>query len=187
MSFDSTVQTVLDLNALSAEMRAQKSMLKETLSEILSIVREPTIAGGFAVAHYARPRQTIDLDVVGIINLATYSKSLLALGYHHETNRLVNGIMLESFTKNKNQPHEEGIDFLWFENAAFEKQVVSRAEPSQMLGFPVKIVSIEDLIVMKSLSNRTKDKADLEELQKQNYDRDYVARWVSTLGSTQKH
>ena len=107
-------------------------MLEATLKEILSIVKEPVIAGGFAFAHYARPRMTVDIDVIGIGKLPIFSKALTAKGYVHETNRLGNGITLESFTRNKNQPNEEGVDFIGFDNEAFEKVVLSRAIPSDM-------------------------------------------------------
>ena len=36
---------------------------------------------------------------------------------------------------------------------------------------------------MKSLSDRTKDKADLEALQKKSYDKKYVAEWLLALKS----
>ncbi|MBI1860848.1 MAG: nucleotidyltransferase [Deltaproteobacteria bacterium] len=156
-------------------------MLKDTLNEILSIVTEPVIAGGFAVAHYTRPAETADLDVIGLKNIASYSTSLKAFGYSQETIRLENGITLESFTKGKHTRFEEGIDFMWFKDEAFEQQVIARALPSKMLGKPVKIISIEDLIVMKSLSSRTKDKAHLEELQKKPHDKEYVIRCLGIL------
>lgn len=181
MGFSTAVNNIIELNEITAETRGVKPMLKNTLIEILSIVSEPVIAGGFAVSHYVRPRQTIDIDVVGMTNFRNYSVQLLALGYSHETNRLGNGVCLESFTKNKNTQNEEGIDFMSFDNEAFEKQVKARSHLTQMLAFKVSIVSIEDLIVMKSLSARTKDKADLEDLQKQPYDRIYVNKWVKKL------
>lgn len=181
MYFNSVVNTILELDKVSSGIRGVRPILEVTLREILSIVEEPVIAGGFAFAHYTRPRMTVDIDVIGIGKLPIFSKALTAKGYAHETNRLGNGIALESFTRNKNQPNEEGIDFIWFENEAFEKAVLSRATPSDMLGFKVKIISIEDLIIMKSLSERTKDKADLEDLQKKSYDKKYVAEWLLAL------
>lgn len=181
MYFNNVVNTILELDKISSGIRGVPPMLEATLREILSIVQEPVIAGGFAFAHYTRPRMTVDIDVIGIGKLPVFSKALTAKGYVHETNHLGNGITLESFTRNKNQPNEEGVDFMRFDNEAFEKTILSRAIPSDMLGFKVKIVSIEDLIIMKSLSERTKDKADLEALQIKFYDKKYVADWLLAL------
>lgn len=169
------VNEITEIDEVVSEMKKQKSSFNEVVREILSVVKDPVIAGGLAVSFYDKTRATMDMDFVGMVGIKQYARDLQNIGFRKETVRLP-GLMMEMFTKGKH-----GADFMAFENQEFEKTVISRAIPSSIYGHKVRIVSLEDLIIMKKMSSRTKDKADLEGLEKLKYDSIYVDQWMSNL------
>ena len=130
-----------------------------------------------------KPRATSDLDVVvGLGDFAGMALPLQALGYQKESVRLPH-MTLEMFTKN-----DYGVDFIHLDHAEFERSILKRAVvQSSILGFPVRIISLEDLIIMKALSTRQKAQADLESLQQLPHDSTHVSNWLLALEAQSRH
>lgn len=154
--------------------------LVEVMQDFLNVVQTPIIAGGFAVAHHGFVRGTIDIDVIAVDGAAGDIAKLKSLGYKHESVRIPAG-SLELLTKSN-----KGIDFLQLDDAEFLREIVRRTVPGLFLNQPVRIVSLEDLIVLKllALKGRTNSKGrlDLEELQKTPHDSVYVETWRGHFG-----
>jgi hypothetical protein len=149
--------------------------LVEVMQDFLRIVQQPIVAGGFAVAHHGFVRGTIDIDVIAIGSVASEIETLKKLGYKHESVRLPIG-SLDLLTK-----ANKGIDFIHLDDGGFLKSLVSRTVSGKILDQPVRMVSLEDLIILKSLAVKgrrgAKDPIDLEQLQELQFDHAYVDQW----------
>lgn len=85
-------------------------------------------------------------------------------------------------------PHPEGparvpipLD-IFFPQHEFHALVASRVEPVPMLGAVVPVISATDLVVFKSLFNRSKDWPDIEELVRYGkVDVQEARRWVEVI------
>ena len=149
--------------------------LVEVMQDFLSIVKQPIIAGGFAVAHHGFVRGTTDIDVVAVGSTSTEVEAFKKLGYKHETVRISNG-SIDLLTKSN-----KGVDFLHFDDAEFVKSMVKRTVQGSFLGQPVRVISLEDLIILKLQAAKErsggKDRIDLEHLLVMQFDHAYVDHW----------
>jgi len=159
-----------------------KITLASVAAEFLKTVKDPVLAGGFAVAFHGFVRGTVDVDSIGIETVGAHVAAFKKLGYKHETFRLNIGL-LHLLTKGET---DKGVDLIDLDNQEFKKSVIARAVPGVFMGSPVKFVSLEDLIVLKTLAKigrkNKKDEIDLEFLFKKPHDKKYVAKWIKTLG-----
>lgn len=149
--------------------------LVEVMQDFLEIVQQPIIAGGFAVAHHGFVRGTIDVDVIAIGSTADEINLLKSRGYKHESIQLPIG-SLDLLTK-----ANKGIDFIHLNDSVFLKSLVARTVSGKLLNQAVRMVSLEDLIVLKHLAVKgrrgVKDPIDLEQLLAMPFDHAYVDRW----------
>lgn len=154
--------------------------LVEVMQDFLKVVRQPIIAGGFAVAHHGFVRGTIDIDVISVPGSKDDVEQLKALGYHYESLELPIG-SIELLTKSN-----KGIDFLSLADKRFLESLVSRTVPGLFLNEPVRVISLEDLIILKLLAQRGradgKGRLDLEHLLAMNFDAAYVELWKTHFG-----
>jgi hypothetical protein len=144
------------------------------------------LIGGHAVNVWVEPRFTADVDVTvqaTVDDLARLKASLAAEGYAVVREH---GVELAS-----------GPDFIRFTSPRagvtlevqtaktdFQREVIRRAAPA---GGGVRVASPEDLIVMKLIANRAKDRADLEGLLGlPAIDWDYVERWATAWGTLEE-
>ena len=75
------------------------------------------------------------------------------------------------------------IDFLIAESK-FHQSVVKRAIEIDFFKTKLKIITLEDLILLKICAKRTQDLADLEQIYstfKNEIDKEYVERWAGKL------
>lgn len=142
-------------------------------------MRQPIVSGGFAVAHHGFIRGTVDIDVIAIESVKTEITALEAKGYKLESVQTPIGRIDLLSKANK------GIDFIHLESEEFLKSLISRTVQGLILNEPVRMVSLEDLIVLQRLAVKgrksVKDPIDLEQLEAKSFDRDYVDLWVSAL------
>lgn len=156
--------------------------LVEVMQDFLKVVRNPIIAGGFAVAHHGYVRGTLDVDVLSIGSVNAEIEQLKSMGYKHESIRISNGF-IDLLTKSN-----KGIDFIHLDDENFMKSIVARTVPGNFLTEPVRVISFEDLIVLKAIAGRErsggKDLLDLNNLLKFPYDDAYVQKWLAHFGAS---
>ena len=72
------------------------------------------------------------------------------------------------------------IDFV-FSLTDYERQAIGRGRLVPIQGVPVRFVSPEDLIVMKTISGRPRDLEDVASVIRKNpgFDRSHVERWLN--------
>jgi len=124
------------------------------------------LVGGFAVNYYGYIRTTQDIDFLiypSLENAARMMKALSAFGFGKA------GIPLEYFAKEGAAVHigsePNRIDFLTSLKGVNNNIIFSDLQDAEIQGVTVKIISLADLIQVKKLSKRLKDKADAEELE----------------------
>lgn len=138
---------------------------------------EFAIAGGFAYGRYSAPRATSDLDLVLSAPIREVEKVLTGAGYENKGKYDFKGTTIHKFKLG-----EIEVDVLEFP-AEFQKAMMTRAESGDIFGKPIKVISLEDLIICKLIAFRPKDKRDIEQLVEDNpgYNKDYVSSWAQDL------
>lgn len=173
-------QYATDVLVLADAMGNAPVLLVEVMQDFLRIVREPIIAGGFAVAHHGFTRGTLDIDVFAFASVKDEIEQFKTIGYKHESLRVPIGA-IDLLTKGN-----KGVDFIHMDDQAFVASVCRRTVIGEMLNQKVRVVSLEDLIVLKSLSVKgrksRKDPIDLEQLLEKPHDKAYVETWLRHFG-----
>jgi hypothetical protein len=153
------------------------------LADILNRTGLPyALIGGHAVNAWLAPRFTADVDVTiqaSATDLAHLEAALAAEGYTLESRH---GTDLPSGPDFLRFVHPGGPVALEVQTAKtdFQREVVRRAAAP---GGAVCVATPEDLIVMKLIADRPKDRTDLAGLvQLPALDWDYVERWAAAWG-----
>jgi hypothetical protein len=79
------------------------------------------------------------------------------------------------------------LDFLLAE-LPFHHHILKRAVGFDFLGFPLKVVTLEDLILLKKCAKRPQDVADITTIYasyNDEIDHDYIAFWTKELNITE--
>lgn len=176
----SSAQNVEDVLVLADIVGQSETTLVEVVEDLIKIVPNPILAGGFAMAHHGFVRATVDVDVIVFSSARSHIQSFAGRGYKHESVELPIG-HLDMVTKGN-----KGVDFIHLNDVDFTKSIESRAVIGLLLKHQVRYVSLEDLIILKTLAlkGRTKslDRADLEYLLKLKHDTAYVELWKKKFG-----
>lgn len=145
-----------------------KSVLQEALSTFTSILREQDInyamIGAIASGIYGLPRTTYDIDILLYIEkmkIPTFLKGLKDKGFSfdekHIALELKEGYLSEVHYKNVR------IDIL-LPILPYFKRVIERANTFCLFGNEIRFATCEDLIILKLLSNRERDREDVKEI-----------------------
>lgn len=149
------------------------------------------VMGGIAVRIYGIPRATHDVDFTLAIDrdrLGDLYRSLADLGYTvPETYAAgwVDRVAGMPLVKARLYLEGRGIDIdLFLAESPFQEQLLARRRCEQLDDFPVWFVSPEDLILLKLLSNRPRDVADIGDIlfTQGQLDEDYMRHWAGQLG-----
>ncbi|MFN8618039.1 MAG: nucleotidyl transferase AbiEii/AbiGii toxin family protein [Dehalococcoidia bacterium] len=157
--------------------------VKELSAMVASAGIRVVLIGGAAVNTYVEPRYTKDID----LTVAADPAGLEALtGFLHDA----------GFVTLRHQPGEasSGPDFVQLKREAtqdmvdliaaktpFQRLLMERAERSDGQWLPV--ATPEDLIVLKLIANRSRDRLDVEQLVAHcPIDWPYVTEWAATWG-----
>lgn len=169
-----------------------KEVLINHLREIISFLNENdyeyALAGGLAFSALVEPRATVDIDILISIDESKlkdfigkikkrYSNMIV-----HESPMEFSGIKIWRTTAIDNDK-EIVIDFLLVESE-FHKSAIRRSSEITFIDMELRVISLEDLIILKTLSDRTQDKADLErifETMKDEIDYEYLNHWKDRL------
>lgn len=148
------------------------------------------LTGSFALAYYATPRMTRDLDMV----VALDERHLQALVAAFEadfyidadvarnavlTERMFNLMHLESGVK---------VDLIVRKTAEYRQVEFARRKPVEIAHVRTWIVSCEDLILSKLVwalqSNSELQRRDIRQLLVKSVDLDYIRNWAQQLSVT---
>lgn len=147
-----------------------------------------TLVGGLAVGIWAAPRATVDVDFLVSLpagesgSLVQRLKQSGRFIFVHEQPMVFNKVSFLRATLKSNS--DIAVDFL-FADDEFKKTMLERSSNVSIAGFSVRIPTPEDLIILKLLSGRPKDRIDAEQIresQKHDLDVAYVRSWCDKLG-----
>ena len=164
-------------------------MFEELLSEIARALDEAglpyMIFGGQAVLLYGEPRLTRDIDVTLDVDTSR-APDLLHLIKEKQWRILVERpeeFVCDTLVVPALDPKSGiRIDFV-FSLTDFERQAIDRSRVVPIAGVDVRFVSLEDLIVMKTISGRPRDLEDVVSVIRKNpgFNRDEVEKWLSVF------
>ncbi len=127
------------------------------------------LVGGFAVNYYGFNRPTGDMDVWLKPNEENKNKLVKALnnyGFNEESISYVNSLdFSETLVFSCGEPPFR-VDFLTQIGGVKYAEAEHQRVKSTMENIEISIIHIHDLVLSKIANNRTKDKLDVEELQK---------------------
>jgi hypothetical protein len=166
--------------------------------DVLGLVSDRLSAGGlpfmltgsFALAYYATPRMTRDLDIVVALHERDVDALVAAFASDFyidadaartavSSERMFNLMHLESGVK---------VDLIIRKSSEFRQVEFARRQPVTIAGIRTWIVSCEDLILSKLVwaleSNSELQRRDIHQLLAEAIDLDYIRKWAPQLGVT---
>ena len=170
--------------------------LKETLTDQLKrIVQflnkqkiDYALAGGLAFSALVEPRATMDIDLIVMIKEKQLNDFKDLLKHEFESIITHKEPMQFNLVKiwrviNFIEDREMIFDFILAESK-FHKNAIERAFEIDFFGSKLKVITLEDLILLKNCANRTQDLADLDKIY-ETYDDDidygYFKFWSDKL------
>jgi predicted nucleotidyltransferase len=152
------------------------NVLLEEHQQMLSALVEHKVnfilIGGYAVIHYGYERTTGDMDIWLQLSNENRDKFVNALADFGITDDGLERLRQTEFNKPLQAIHigepPRSIDFLTLiSNVKFE-DALANVNYFQLENIEVPVIDYNNLILSKLTSNRLKDKADIEELQRIN-------------------
>ena len=148
------------------------------------------IMGGLAVSIYARPRATLDID--GIIELderdiGNFLTSAEKRGFSWDKGLPVKRIKGLPFITLYYPDGKVYVD-LFLAKGDFQENVIRRSHAVDVEGVKLDLISPEDLILVKLISDRPKDTEDVREIlleSSDDLDFNYLEKWAGKLGVLQ--
>ncbi len=149
------------------------------------------VMGGIAVRIYGIPRPTHDIDFTLAIDrgrLPDLYESLRGLGYtvpEEYAGGWVDRVAGMPVVKVRLYLEGKGIDIdIFLAESRFQQELLARRRREQLDESPVWFVSPEDLILLKLLSHRPRDVADISDILfvQGQLDRGYLRSWAEELG-----
>lgn len=156
-----------------------------TLARVLEERRIPyMLIGGIANLVWGEPRATFDVDATVLVEEAAWPALLQDL---RKTFHILPKQPLEFLRETHVLPVESDqdvrIDLIWA-TTPYEHQAIARATLEQVAGQQVLVCRPEDLIIHKIISNRPKDRDDVQAVIRQQgprLDRRYLTKMVGEL------
>lgn len=146
------------------------------------------VIGGIAASVHGRPRATRDLDAVAIVPDDGVDAFLAAGSAHGFAARIDDPLGFARRSRVLLLRHVASqIDVdVSLGALPFEHETVARARPTDVAGVAIPLATAEDLIVMKAVANRERDRADIEAIvrAKPKLDRRRIHRWVGEFART---
>jgi hypothetical protein len=176
---------------------APESFLAQTLATLITDFNRRGIpyalAGGWAYSALVEPRATTDIDILLLLEqpsrdrLQSLLSSLFDSIIVHPAAMVFHGISIwRCVGVLKNQ--EVVIDMLLV-NSEYLRTALARRRQILLGDLPIPIVTVEDLILLKTIAGRLQDQADLEKIRLRqdelHVDWTYVREWKAKLGLAQ--
>lgn len=159
-----------------------KTLIKRVAKALKDANLPYMIIGGQAVLFYGEPRLTKDIDIT--LGVGTEAlKEVVGVTKKLNLKILINDV--DDFVKKTMVlPTEDPstgirVDFI-FSHSLYEKQAIERAKEVKFGRIPVKIASLEDVVIHKIVAGRQRDLDDIKNLLLKNpgYDRGYIVEWL---------
>jgi len=149
------------------------------------------VMGGLAVRLYGIPRPTFDVDFTAAVErdrLSELYEHLRDMGYTVSDERVkgwVDTVAGMPIVKTKLFVEGRSIDIdIFLAESPYQQELLARRRCTETLGSPVWFVSPEDLVLLKLLSYRPRDVADIGDVlfTQRQLDEGYLRQWAATLG-----
>ncbi|NOZ94619.1 MAG: nucleotidyltransferase family protein [Acidobacteria bacterium] len=145
---------------------------------------EYMVIGGLANAVWGSPRSTIDIDCTVVLDPARAGELLETLGPAYQS-RTSDPEGFVARTRVLPLRHRGGVQIdLIFAMLPFEEEAVRRAVEVAVKGTPVRFCTPEDLVLHKIVSQRERDRQDVEDIlrrRRSTLDRSYLDPRVHEL------
>ena len=146
------------------------------------------VTGGLAYSIIVEPRATTDIDILVMLEkdlsevfFSSIEQSFDRVIIHKNPIELRNLRIQRIFGVKNN--HEIVLDFLLAESE-FHTSILNRAVEIKAFEVDIKIVSLEDLIILKKIADRKQDRLDIENIYamyKDEIDSKYIDEWLTKL------
>ena len=167
-----------------------KNALLLVIEELLKVLKKHNIKfvlmGGIAASVLAKPRATFDID--GIISISKeklkeFLPEFKKKGFKFDPKRPFRKIQGLPFFTLYFTRYKTYVD-LFISVSEFQKEIIRRARQVKYDKLNIKIISPEDLILVKLQSGREKDIEDVREIimgNKEKLDYKYLKKWSKKL------
>jgi hypothetical protein len=145
-------------------MTPLESAVVEAASVFDSLSIPHALIGGLAVAVWGEPRATLDADWLVWVPAEALEPAIASLG---EQLQLMTSDPLAFVRQTRVLPAKSSRQVrcdIVFGTLPWEKRAIARAQPKQVAGRQVPVAAIEDLILMKLISEREQDRGDARRL-----------------------
>jgi hypothetical protein len=165
--------------------------LERAIVEIVGVLEalgiDYMLIGGIANAVWGEPRATIDVDVTIAVDEPSIPATIDRIGKHVRL-AVTDPVSFVSQTRVLPVDTQSGVRAdLIFALLPFEIVALRRARSVRLAGRTVRVVTPEDLIVMKIISERPRDLADAEGLTRRRIrelDLDYLEPLVREMATS---
>jgi hypothetical protein len=169
-------------------------MLEEL--EVLKIVSERLeaaqlpfmLTGSFAMAYYAKPRMTRDLDIVVSLNEDDVGGlvAVLSPDFYVDADAVRTAVISQRLFNLMHLGTSIKVDLIVRKGSEYRQVEFARRQPVEIGGVKTWIVSREDLILSKLVwakeSASEMQRRDVRSLLDESMDRTYLDRWAVRLG-----
>ena len=173
---------------------AAESLLIEALSGLIAELNrrgaEYALAGGWAYSALVEPRATTDIDLLILIDqpspktIQELLSSVFGSTVVHPTPMRFQGITIWRAVGIRHE--QEVIVDLLLADSEYLRTALARRRTISFGTLRVPILTLEDLVLLKTLAGRLQDLADLEKIEARKeelgIDRQYVDAWKAKLG-----
>ena len=161
------------------------------VSDRLSALGLPfMLTGSFALAYYATPRMTRDLDIVVALNENEVDALVAAFesDFYIDADAARTAVLLERMFNLMHLESGVKVDLIIRKSSEFRQVEFARRQQVTIAGTRTWIVSGEDLILSKLVwalaSNSELQRRDIRQLLAGAIDIDYIHKWTPHLGVT---
>ena len=166
----------------------QNDVLRDCAEKLERLGISYMLTGSMALAHYAIPRTTADIDIVIEISLDDIDKFIREFepDYYVPHGRIRDAISRNKMFNILNQKTIIKVDCVIRKNEEFQKEAFSKRQRINYSGdFEIWIIGKEDLILSKlNWAKNTRSEMqmrDVASILRNGYDKKYVEAWAEKL------